>query len=87
MQFKFNIFKKANRTILLLTSLMFVTIISMNYYNYKKNINEAKIKNLINNLYFKKTLFNIFNQLEPKHQKIDHIITKGETLTNIFEKY
>ena len=87
MQIKFNIFKKANRTILLLTSLMFVTIISMNYYNYKKNINEAKIKNLINNLYFKKTLFNIFNQLEPKHQKIDHIISKGETLTNIFEKY
>ena len=87
MQIKFNIFKKANRTILLLTSLMLVTIISMNYYNYKKNINEAKIKNLINNLYFKKTLFNIFNQLEPKHQKIDHIISKGETLTNIFEKY
>ena len=83
----FQIFKKSNRTILLLTLLMIGTIIAMNYHNYKKNLNETNLKNLINNIYFKKTLSNLFNQFEPKYQKIEHIISKGESLSNIFEKY
>ena len=87
MQIIFQFFKKANKPIILLSSLMFFTIILMNYYNYKKNIDETNIKNLINNIYFKKTLFNIFNQLEPKYEKIEHLISKGETLSNIFRKY
>ena len=83
----FQIFKKSNRTILLLTLLMIGTIVAMNYHNYKKNLNETNLKNLINNIYFKKTLSNLFNQFEPKYQKIEHIISKGESLSNIFEKY
>ena len=83
----FQIFKKSNRTILLLTLLMIGTIIAMNYHNYKKNLNETNLKNLINNIYFKKTLSNLFNQFEPKYQKIEHIISKGESLSNILEKY
>ena len=87
MEIIFQIFKKGNRTIILLTLLMIVTIIAMNYHNYKKNLNETHLKNLINNIYFKKTLSNLFNQFEPKYQKIEHIISKGESLSNIFEKY
>ena len=87
MEIIFQIFKKSNRTIILLTLLMIVTIIAMNYHNYKKNLNETHLKNLINNIYFKKTLSNLFNQFEPKYQKIEHIISKGESLSNIFEKY
>ena len=83
----FQIFKKSNRTILLLTLLMIGTIVAMNYHNYKKNLNESNLKNLINNIYFKKTLSNLFNQFEPKYQKIEHIISKGESLSNILEKY
>jgi len=66
---------------------MIVAIIAMNYHNYKKNLNETNLKDLINNIYFKKTLSNLFNQFEPKYQKIEHIISKGESLSNIFEKY
>ena len=87
MEIIFQIFKKGNRTIILLTLLMIVTIVAMNYHNYKKNLNETNLKNLINNIYFKKTLSNLFNQFEPKYQKIEHIISKGESLSNIFEKY
>ena len=87
MEIIFQIFKKSNRTIILLTLLMIVTIIAMNYHNYKKNLNETNLKNLINNIYFKKTLSNLFNQFEPKYQKIEHIISKGESLSNILEKY
>ncbi len=87
MQIIFQFFKKANKPIILLSSLMFFTIVLTNYHNYKKNIDETNIKNLINNIYFKKTLFNIFDQLEPKYEKVEHIISKGETLSNIFRKY
>ena len=85
MQIKFQIFKKVNRSILLLTFSVFATLITLNYYNYK-NINEANIKNLINNIYFKNPS-NVFNVLEPKYERIEHTILKGETLDSIFNRY
>ena len=56
MQIKFQIFKRVNKSILLLSFSVFITIIILNYYNYKKNVNETNVKNLINNIYFKKLL-------------------------------
>ena len=87
MQIFDQIFKKGNRTILSLTLLMIVAIIAMNYHNHKKNINNANIKNLINNVYFKKTLGNLFNQFNPKYERVYHNVLKGQSLSNIFEKY
>ena len=87
MQIRLQIFKKTNRAILLLTLIMFTSIIALNYHNYKKKIYERNIKNLINNIYFKKTLSNIFESLEPKYERIEHVILKGDTLTNILKKY
>ena len=87
MQIIIQIIKNINRPILLLASLMFITIIILNYQNYKRNIDDNNIKSLINNIYFKKTLSNLFNQLNPKYEKVEHIINKGETLSNIFNKY
>ena len=87
MQILFQIFKKGNRAILSLTLLMFITIITTNYHNYKKNISETNIKNLINNIYFKKTLSNIFNQFQPKYEQIEHTVLNGQSLSNIFDKY
>ena len=81
------IFKKGNRTILSLTLLMIISIFAMNYHNYKKNNDETNIKNLINNIYFKKTLSSIFDQLKPKYQRVSHVVLKGQSLSNIFEKY
>ena len=87
MQIISQIFKKGNRTIFSLTLLMIVTVIAMNYHNYKKNVNETNIKNLINNIYFKKTLTSIFDQLNPKFERVNHIVLKGQSLSNILEKY
>ncbi len=87
MQFINQIFKKGNRTIFSLTLLMIVAVIAMNYHNYKKNVNETKIKNLINNIYFKKTLSSIFDQLNPKFERVNHFVLKGQSLSNILEKY
>ena len=87
MQIFEQIFKKGNRTIFSLTLLMFVAIIAMNYHNYKKSINETNIKNLINNVYFKKTLKNLFNEFNPKFERVYHTVLKGQSLSNIFDKY
>ena len=85
MQIFEQIFKKGNRTIFSLTLLMFVAIIAMNYHNYKKSINETNIKNLINNVYFKKTLKNLFNEFNPKYERVYHNVLKGQSLSNIFD--
>ena len=87
MQIFDQIFKKGNRTILSLTLLMIIAIIAMNYHNYKKSMNETNIKNLVNNIYFKKTLRNLFNQFNPKYERVYHNVLKGQSLSNIFEKY
>ena len=81
------IFKKGNRTIFSLTLLMIVAVIAMNYHNYKRSVDETNIKNLINNIYFKKTLSSIFDQLNPKFERVNHIVLKGQSLSNILEKY
>ena len=81
------IFKKGNRTIFSLTLLMIVAVIAMNYHNYKRSVDETNIKNLINNIYFKKTLSSIFDQLNPKFERINHIVLKGQSLSNILKKY
>ena len=87
MQIFDQIFKKGNRTIFTITLSMFVMVIAMNYHNYKKSLNETNIKNLVNNVYFKKTLGNLFNQFDPKYERIYHNVLKGQSLSNIFDKY
>ncbi len=87
MQTIIQIYKKGNKAILSLTLLVIITIVATNYYNYKKSTNETNIRNLLNNIYFKKTLLNIFNQFEPKYERVNHIISRGQSLSNIFEKY
>ncbi len=87
MQTIIQIYKKSNQAILSLAFLVILTVIATNYYNYKKNVDDTNIRNLINNIYFKKTLSNIFNQFEPKYERISHVISKGQSLSNIFEKY
>ena len=81
-----NIIKK-NTEIFALFILIIITVISTNYYNYNKNKVLSEYKNLIDNVYVKKSIENLFNNLEPKFKKIIHQVTPGETLANILKKY
>jgi len=77
---------KKNLEILLLILLIFSASIFISIFNYKKNtINQNN--NFVNNLYFKKTLNNIINNLEPKYKKISHKIKQGETFDKILNNY
>ena len=85
---KFLIYKfKKNTEIYGLVILILITAISTSYFNYKKNIDERTYNSFIDNIYFKKTLSHIFNNLEPKYKKIKHKIKSGETFDKILESY
>ena len=74
MQFNFllNKFKskiKKNTEIFALSLLIIITISFTTYYNYSKNKIYNNYINTINNVYLKKTVTHIFNNLEPKFKK------------------
>ena len=81
-----NKFKK-NTEILGLVILIFITVVSTSYFNYKKNSDERNYNSFVDNIYFKKTLSHIFDNLEPKYNKIKHKIKSGETFDKILESY
>ncbi len=78
---------KKNFEIFGLIILIFITAVSTSYFNYKKNLNNQTYNNFIDNVYFKKTLNHIFNNLDPKYKKIKHKIKSGETFDKILESY
>ncbi len=78
---------KKNTEIFALALLIFITIASTTYYNYSKKKIFINYKNTINNIYLKKTINHIFNNLEPRFKKIYHEISQGETFDSILESY
>ena len=67
--------------------LIALTIVSTSYFNFKKNNNIQAYNNFIDNVYFKKTLSHLVDNLEPKYKKIKHKIKSGETFDKILESY
>ncbi|WP_440619424.1 peptidoglycan DD-metalloendopeptidase family protein [Candidatus Pelagibacter sp. HIMB1493] len=66
--------------------ILFTAIIATNLNSTKKE-NLEIYNNLVDNIYFKKTLTHIVENLEPKYKKIKHKIKSGETFDKILENY
>ena len=66
--------------------LIILTIIIVAYSN-QKNLNKNQNNDFINNIYFKKTLNEIVNNLEPRYKKYNHKIKSGETFDKILSEY
>ena len=81
-----NIIKK-NFEIFGLACLIIITALSTSYFNYKKKLEENTYHSFIDNVYFKKTLNHIVNNLDPKYKKVQHKIRSGETFDKILESY
>ena len=78
---------RKNIQIFSLIFLIAITVISTSYFNFKKNNNIQAYNNFIDNIYFKKTLSHLVDNLEPKYKKIKHKIKSGETFDKILESY
>jgi len=78
---------KKNVEITFLLLLLLLTISSTTFYNnYKKLINKNYI-DVMNNIYFQKSVTQIFNNLTPRYKSVDHKISSGETFNKILNKY
>ena len=81
-------FKFQNRNeIFALSLLIIITISFTSYYNFTKKKINNNYKEIINNIYFKKTANHFLNNLEPKFKKIRHRIVIGETFDSILNQY
>jgi len=78
---------KKNQDIVFIFFLIIITIISTQFYNNNKKIINGNYKDVINNIYFQKTINHIFDNLSPKYKNIDHKIVKGETFDKILSSY
>ena len=67
--------------------LILITGFSTSYFNYKKNNNQITYNNFIDNIYLKKTLKEVIDNLDPKYEKVKHKIRSGETFDKILEEY
>ena len=70
-----------------LIAVILTTIALTSYFNHEKKINKKNYNNFIDNVYLKKTLNHIINNLEPKYKRIKHKIRSGETFDKILDKY
>jgi murein DD-endopeptidase MepM/ murein hydrolase activator NlpD len=76
-----------NLEISFLFLLVLLTIMFTTFYNdNKRQINE-NYKDVVNNIYFQKTINHIFNNLTPRYNSINHKISNGETFDKILNSY
>ena len=78
---------KKNIEIIFLFLLLLITILSTTIYNKEKIIIDENYKNLINNIYFQKSIKQIFDNLVPRYKNINHKISSGETFDKILNNY
>ena len=78
---------KKNAEIAFLFLLIIITIASTSFYNNKKIKINNNYKDVINNIYFQKSIKHIFNNLAPRYKVINHKILKGETFDRILSMY
>ena len=76
-----------NLNIFGLILLIIFTIIVATLSNHQKKLSKNQHNNIIDNIYFKKTLNEIVNNLEPRYKKYNHKIKSGETFDKILDSY
>ena len=67
--------------------LVVITIISTSFYNNNKELINENYIEVINNVYFQKTINYVFDNLTPKYKSINHRISNGETFDRILNLY
>ena len=78
---------KKNIEVVLFFILLLITVVIVTIYNNKKLLINENYKDVINNIYFQKSVNQIFNNLTPRYKNIEHKISSGETFDKILNNY
>ncbi|MDB9718804.1 M23 family metallopeptidase [Candidatus Pelagibacter sp.] len=78
---------KKNIEFVFFFSLLLISISITNIYNNKKILVSKNYKDIINNIYFQKSINQILNNLIPRYENITHKISSGESFDKILDKY
>ena len=78
---------KIKNEFFLLFVVLLITVLSTGYHNYSKKKITNNYKEIVDNIYFKKTLNHIFSRFEPRFKKISHKIEFGDTFDTILNQY
>ena len=67
--------------------LILISIIITQVYNSSKNQAQKQYIKILNNLYFQKTVRDVFDNFSPKYVNIEHTVIQNESLNSILKKY
>ena len=67
--------------------LILITTFLTSYHNFNNKIKSETYNSFIDNIYLKKTLIYVIDNLEPKYKKIKHNIKSGETFDKVLQRY
>ena len=84
---QFKIKLRKNLELFALALLILITIVFTSYYNFNKEKIFGNYVDLLENVYFKKSVNHVLNSLEPRFKKVEHKINIGETFDKILEQY
>jgi murein DD-endopeptidase MepM/ murein hydrolase activator NlpD len=84
---KFTAIAKKNIEILILVFSLILLVSLTQIYNSTKEIKKKNFYEILENLYFKKTLNYYIDTLNPKYINISHKISSGETIAKILKEY
>ena len=63
--------------------LLFITIITVNFYTSYKKDQIEQLKKTVSNIYLKKTIYSIINDLNPRYELINYEIKQGDSFEKI----
>ena len=78
---------KRNFDIFFLLIIILAAGVSIQIYNSYKSQKKENFSNILNNIYFKKTLTYMFDNLDSRYLTIEHKVSSGESLNIILEKH
>ena len=78
---------KKNMVFVFLICTAFAVIIFVQMFNYVKEQKKNHFFNILNNIYFEKTLNTIVSKLDPKYVDVEHKISTGENFNGILKEY
>ena len=84
---KFESIIKKNLDFVILIATALIVILIVQTFNFIKEERKKHFFDILNNIYFEKTLHAVFNNLEPKYINIEHKVSPGENFNSILTKY